>query len=156
MSETLIQVEVSIAAPPRQVWEVISDTRRYAEWVVNTDEVVSTTSDVADVGVTYEERNTVAGPIKSRSSWRVESVDPGRHTVHVGTGISIVKWMRLELTLAPEGDGTRYVHAFRYEPALGPLGPLVNAALKPSVSRDMRRTAQALKELCESEARVAA
>ena len=156
MSETLIEVELTIAVPPRQVWELISDTRRYAEWVVNTDEVLSASSDVADVGVTYEERNTVAGPIKGTSSWRVDSVDPGRHTVHSGTGIVLVKWMKLELTVEPQGEGTRYVHAFRYEPALGPLGPVMNAALKPSISRDMRRTAEALKALCEAQARVAA
>lgn len=152
MSEARIETTVHIAAPPERVWATIVDTRRYAEWVVNTDEVVSASSDVADEGVRYEERNTVAGPVKGRSRWRVESVDPGRGTVHVGEGIAVARWMRLELTVEPDGSGTRYVHGFSYEPALGRLGPVVNSALGPLLARDMRRTAESLKELCEREA----
>ena len=59
--------------------------------------------------------------------------------------------MTLEMTVEPDGDGTRYTHRFSYEPALGPLGPLVNLGLKPSLNGDIRRTVEALKALCERE-----
>ena len=152
MSESVIECIVRIAAPQEQVWATISDTRRYAEWVENTDEVVTASSEVATAGVTYEERNTVAGPLKGRSRWRVESADAPRHTVHSGEGIAVVKGMRLEMTLAPDGDGTRYEHRLIYTPAFGPLGPVINLVLRPSVQRATDRSVQRLKAICEREA----
>ena len=152
MAETVIEHVLTIAAPPAQVWATISDTRRYAEWVPNTLEVVTASCETADVGVTYSERNRIAGPLTGGSSWRVTAVDPGRSTVHEGEGIWIAKTMRLEMEVAPDGEGTRYTHRFVYEPALGPLGPLVNVGLKPSLRGDMRRAAENLQRLCEREA----
>jgi uncharacterized protein YndB with AHSA1/START domain len=153
MSESVIESIVQIAAPPEQVWATITDTRRYAEWVENTDEVVGASSQVATTGVTYEERNTVAGPVKGRSRWRVESVDGQRHTVHTGEGIAVVKGMRLEMTVLPDGEGTRYEHRLYYTPAFGPLGPLINLVLRPSVQGATDRGVRNLKAICEREAR---
>jgi len=151
MSEREVVIELEIAAPPERVWAVISDTRRYAEWVVNTLEVTRADSDVADVGVTYDERNKVAGPYHARSKWKVVESDGPRHTVHEGDGIPLARSMVLELTLAPAGDGaTRYTHRFAYEPGLGPLGPVVDLALHPLLRRDMRRSADNLKALVEA------
>ena len=148
----VIEQQVHIAAAPEQVWATIADTRRYPEWVANTISVVSASSDVADAGVTYTERNRIAGPLTGGSSWRVAVCEPPRHAIHDGDGIWIAKSMRLEMTVEPDGAGTRYIHRFSYEPALGPLGPLVNLGLKPSLTGDMRQTVDRLKQLCESEA----
>jgi uncharacterized protein YndB with AHSA1/START domain len=153
MGETRITIEQHIAAPPEQVWATINDTRRFAEWVVNTLEVTRADSDVADAGVTYDERNRIAGPLTGTSRWVVAASEPPRHTVHTGEGIWLAGAMRLEMTVEPEGDATRYLHEFFFEPGLGPLGPLVNLALKPSIGRDMHRSVQTLRELCEREAR---
>lgn len=152
MGESVIEHVLTIAAPPAQVWGTISDTRRYAEWVPNTLEVVEASSETAGVGVTYRERNRIAGPLTGSSSWRVTVSEPERRTVHEGDGIWIARTMRLEMEVAPEGDGTRYTHRFVYEPALGQLAPLVNLGLRPSLSGDMRRAAENLKALCEREA----
>lgn len=153
MSESVIESVVRIAAPQEQVWATITDTRRYAEWVENTDEVTSASSVVAEPGVTYEERNTVAGPLKGSSRWVVDSVDAPRHTVHSGEGIVVVKGMRLEMRLVPDGDDTRYEHRLIYTPAFGPLGPLINLVLRPSVQSATDRSVQKLKAICEREAR---
>lgn len=153
MAETRIAIQQHIAAPPAQVWATINDTRRFAAWVVNTLEVTRADSDSADAGVTYDERNRIAGPLTGGSRWVVASSEPPRHTVHTGEGIWLAGPMRLEMTVEPDGEGTRYLHEFFYAPGLGSLGPLVNLALKPSISRDMRRSVQLLRELCEREAR---
>lgn len=152
MSETTITIEQQIAAPPAQVWEMITDTRRYAEWVVNTLEVTRADSDRADAGVTYDERNRIAGPLTGSSSWLVTAARAPQHTVHTGRGIWLAGPMRLEMTVEPQGDGTRYLHVFSYEPGLGPLAPLVGRLLTPSIDRDMRRSVQTLREICEREA----
>ena len=151
MTVQVIEHRVHIAAPLAQVWATISDTRRYAEWVPNTLEVVTASSDVADLGVTYTERNRIAGPLTGGSSWRVTACEAPRHAIHDGEGIWVAKSMRLEMTVEPDGEGTTYTHTFSYEPGLGPLGPLVNLGLKPSLTGDIRRTAESLKALCESE-----
>lgn len=153
MGQTTITIEQHIVAPPERVWATITDTRRFAEWVVNTLEVARADSDSAEAGVTYDERNRIAGPLTGSSRWRVESADAPRRTVHSGEGIWLAGAMRLEITVEPDGDGTRYLHEFSYEPGLGPLGPVVDLALKPSIARDMRRSVQALCEICEREAR---
>ena len=152
MTVQVIEHRVHIAAPPAQVWATIADTRRYAEFVPNTLEVVTASSDVADLGVTYTERNRIAGPLTGRSSWRVTACEAPRHAIHDGEGIWAAKSMQLEMTVEPDGEGTAYTLTFRYEPGLGPLGPLLNLGLKPSLNGDMRRTAEQLKALCESEA----
>lgn len=152
MGETTITIEEHIAASPEQVWATITDTRRYAEWVVNTLEVTSADSEVADAGVRYAERNRIAGPLTGASRWVVTSVEAGRRTVHTGEGIWLAGTMRLDMTVEADGAGTRYLHVFTYEPGLGPLGPVVDLGLRPSIARDMRRSVQALRELCEREA----
>ncbi len=156
MSESVIECEARIAAPQASVWALICDTRRYAEWVENTDEVVRASADHAAAGVTYEERNTVAGPLKGSSRWVVDSADAPRHAVHSGEGIAIVKGLRLEMTLEQDGEGTRYLHRLIYTPRLGPLAPLVNLVLRPSVQRATRRSVENLKAICERESAGAA
>ena len=156
MALQTLEHHAHIAVPPDRVWSTIADTRRYAEWVVNTIAVVTASSNVADVGVTYEERNRILGPLTGGSSWRVVVCDAPRHAVHDGEGIWIAKSMRLDMSVEPDGVGTRYTHRFSYEPALGPLGPLVNLGLRPSLNGDMRRTVARLKELCEREHQAAA
>ncbi len=155
MAETLIETVLGIDVSPQRVWATIGDTSRYAEWVVNTEAVVKASAPVARAGVTYEERNTVIGPFTGTTRWHVTAFEPGRRAVHDGEGLTIVRWMRLELIVEPDAGGTRYTQRFSYVPALGPLGPVVNLMLRPSVSRDMHRSAQALKDLCEREARTA-
>jgi uncharacterized protein YndB with AHSA1/START domain len=157
MPRTMIASEILIAAPPQAVWELIGSTQRYAEWVVNTLAVTRVDAPVAEEGVSYDERNRVLGPWTARSTWRVLSADPPRHTIHEGTGIPLARHLRLECTLWPEpgaeGAGTRYRHLISYEPTFGLLGILINAAVAPSLRRDGRRTVQRLKVLAESEAK---
>ena len=113
--------------------------------------MVTASSEVADAGVTYTERNRIAGPLTGGSSWRVTACEPPRHAIHDGEGIWIAGPMRLEMTVEPDGDGSAYTHRFSYEPGLGPLGPLVKLCLNPSLTGDIRRAAEGLKALCESE-----
>jgi carbon monoxide dehydrogenase subunit G len=156
MSKSVIECSVDIDAPQDQVWTMICDTRRYSEWIENTDEVVTASSERADAGVTYEERNTIAGPLKGRSRWVVDVAEAPRRAVHSGEGILVVNDLRLEMELEPDGSGTRYVHRLIYTPAFGPLGPVINLGLKPSVTAATRRSLENLKAICEREARAAA
>lgn len=147
---TSVVCEIRIDAPPQRIWELLGATERYAEWVVNTLGVTRVDSPVASEGVTYDERNRVMGPWTARSTWRVASADPPRHTIHEGSGIPLARDLRLECTLSPDGSATSYRQQISYRPALGPLGRLIDAVVAPSLRRDLRRTVERLKALVES------
>ena len=72
---------VPVAASPERTWELLCDTRRYAEWVEDTDRV-SRTDGPAKLFSTYDEVNPILGPIKGRSHWVVIEFDPPRRQVH--------------------------------------------------------------------------
>ncbi|MEX2195891.1 MAG: SRPBCC family protein [Thermoleophilaceae bacterium] len=152
MAERSAVVSVTVAAPQEHVWDLICDTARYAEWVDATDEVVRTDGPAA-LGSTYEERNTVLGPIKSGSRWTVAEHDPPRRSVHRGEGIAIAKDVSLEMTLQSlGGESTEVTFTFRYEPAFGPFGRLLSAAvLHRQVEAGFRRSAGALAEIATRE-----
>jgi uncharacterized protein YndB with AHSA1/START domain len=146
---TSVASEIRIATPCQRVWDIVGATPRYAEWVVNTLAVTRFDNPRAEPGVTYDERNRIVGPWTARSTWRVVSADPPRHTIHEGTGVPLAVDLRLELTLTPEGDATHYRHVISYEPALGWLGRLIDLVVAPSLRRDGRRTVAKLKALAE-------
>ncbi len=147
---TEIVSEIRIQASPQRVWDLLGSTERYAEWVVNTLAVTRVDSPRADVGVTYDERNRVMGPWTARSTWRVLSADPPRHTIHEGSGIPLAQDLRLECTLTHDGEATSYRHVISYRPAFGALGRVIDAVVAPSLRRDGRRTVERLKALVEA------
>lgn len=152
MAERSIVASATAAVPQEALWELICDTARYAEWVEDTKEVVRTDGP-AEPGSTYDERNRVLGPISASSHWTVVEHEPPRRTVHRGEGVAIAKSIQIEMALQPVGaDATEVTLTLRYEPAFGPLGRLLAAAvLHRQVEAGMRRSADALAELAARE-----
>ncbi len=123
MGETTITIEQHIAAPPAQVWATIDDTRRFAEWVVNTLEVTR-----ADSESRGRRRHVRRAQPHRRAADRQLALgrrrgEPPRHTVHTGEGIWLAGAMRLEMTVEPDGDGTRYLHEFSLRARPRPARP---------------------------------
>ncbi|WP_228044424.1 hypothetical protein [Streptomyces ferrugineus] len=69
------------------MWDVISRTDRYAEWVAGAIEVTDHHG-VATVGKTYSERNRTLGPLKTDSVWTVREIEPFKRRVDTGTGFA--------------------------------------------------------------------
>lgn len=134
-----------VAAPAAAVWELLSDTSRYAEWVEGTDEVTRTDGPARE-GSTYDEINPIVGPWKGRSHWTVTVFDAPHRQVHRGEGIApTVKWLEVGMEVTPVGDAACEVTlTLTGESALGPLGALMLTALKGQVERDNRRTVENL------------
>jgi uncharacterized protein YndB with AHSA1/START domain len=86
-----VMVSRVIPASQEEIWQVLDDTSRYAEWVPQTLEVTRNDGE-AVVGATYDERNTVFGPIKGSSRWRVVERDPGRRTRCCWGGLRTRAW----------------------------------------------------------------
>ena len=73
MNRFVVTETAVIDAPVERVWEVISRTDRYAEWVAGAIEVTDHHG-VATIGKTYSERNRTIGPLKTDSVWTVEEI----------------------------------------------------------------------------------
>lgn len=139
-----VDVTERIARPPEEVHAFLSDFDRYPEWIPFTKEVTSVDRVDGVVGTTYTERGT-----GGRSRWEVVAYEEGRREVHEGDiGIATV---RIEMTMAPEGDGTRYRHVIDYRMKVPVIGAVLDKlVLGPQMRKGTRETVANLKRLLES------
>jgi len=102
-------------------------------------------------GVTMEELTRIAGPWKSVTRWRVTESDPPRRQVHEGEGVSTAKNMAVIIELSPAGQDTSFTLTVRYTPRFGPVGVLIDRAVRGSITRSQQRSAQAFAALVARE-----
>ncbi|MFC4949863.1 SRPBCC family protein [Pseudonocardia sp. GCM10023141] len=150
VSETAV-----LAVPVERVWEVISATHRYGEWVVGVLEVTDH-HETAQIGRTYAERNVTVGPLRTRSVWTVAEIEPMRRRVDTGTGFDPMHDMTntftfLECTLADGSRGTVMTYAVRYRPGLGPVGGLIDRLQRGGLRRNFQASMRRLEDLIVSE-----
>src|SRR5687768_3449497 len=148
-----VTVSRVIPASSEQIWEVLDDTSRYAEWVPQTVEVTRNDGE-AVVGATYDERNEVFGPIKGNSRWRVVERDPGRYSLHEGEGLPLVTNLSIEFRTEPAGESTEVTSTLRYDPTLGPVGALIDKAAHGQTVAAQEEALANLERLVTSEAGV--
>jgi Polyketide cyclase / dehydrase and lipid transport len=101
----------------------------------------------ARAGATYEELSRIAGPWKSVTRWRITEFDPPRRQVQQGKGVSTAKDMAAIIELSPAGQDTNFTLTARYTPRFGPVGALIDRAVRGSITRSQQRSAQAFAAL---------
>ncbi|MEA2330292.1 MAG: hypothetical protein QOH58_430 [Thermoleophilaceae bacterium] len=150
----MIEVTASavVPAPPERVFELLSDTERYPEWVTGTD-AVTRTDGRAREGSTYDEVNAIAGPWKAKTSWRVTEYETPRRQVHITSDLPLTSEFGIVMDVAPEGDASSVTVTLRGEPALGPIGAVFARLMRGQVERDNRRSVEAFAELAGRELR---
>jgi uncharacterized protein YndB with AHSA1/START domain len=146
-----VTVSRVIPAAAEDVWRILDDTSRFAEWVPQTLEVTRNDGE-AVVGATYDERNQVVGPIKGSSHWRVVERDPGRYSLHEGEGLPLVKNVSIEMRTEPAGEATELTSTLRYDTTLGPLGALIDKVAHGQTKAAQEKGLANLEELVRSEA----
>ena len=144
-----VTVSRVIPAPPEEIWRILDDTSRYAEWVEQTTQVTRNDGE-AVVGATYDERNTVVGPIKGSSRWRVVERDPGRYSRHEGEGLPLVANVAIEFRTEPAGESTEVTSTLSYDPTLGPIGALIDKAAHSQTVAAQEKSLANLEELVRS------
>ena len=145
-----VTVSRVIPAPSEQVWQVLDDTSRYAEWVPQTLEVTRNDGE-AVVGATYDERNSVVGPLKGSSRWRVVERDPGRYSLHEGEGLPLVDNVSIEFRTEAAGESTEVTLTLRYDTTLGPLGGLIDKAAHGQTVAAQEEALANLEEIVKSQ-----
>ena len=151
MARMQVTASGPVAAPAAEVWELLCDTSRYADWVVATDEVTRTDGPARE-GSTYDEINPIAGPWKGRSHWTVMTFDAPHRQVHRGEGIApTVKWLEVDMAVTPVGeDACEVTLKLSGESALGPLGALMAKALNGQIERDNHKSVENLAALVDA------
>jgi uncharacterized protein YndB with AHSA1/START domain len=106
-------VEVVVAAGPEQVWDVITDVTRIAEWsheCRGAEWLDGATG--PSVGARFTGHNRV-GPMRWSRTCTITDLEPGRVFAYsTGGGLppDSTAWM---FRLVPEGSGTRIVQSFQ-------------------------------------------
>jgi len=141
--------EAYVEAPPEAVWEVLADPYAYPRWVVGSKETTEADPQWPSPGTKFRVR-VGGGPLFFPDLTRSREVDDGRRIVlDAGGG----PWVgaRVEITLEPDGDGTRVTLV---EDPAGPFAPLralppVQLGIRVRNVESLRR----LKRLAEERAR---
>jgi len=147
---TTIEEVAVLPFPVERVWEVVSATNRYAEWV----DVVREVTDhhgTATVGRTYSEVNALLGPVTTRSTWTVREVEPMTRRVDAGTGFPLVHDLESAFQFRPVDGGTEMTYRVHYRFGLGRVGRLVDKAQQGGQRKAMRASMANLAELLRSE-----
>jgi len=144
--QTSIAAVAIIPAPPERVWEMACDSSRYPQWVENTLRMIHTDGPTRP-GATMEELTRIAGPWKAVTRWRVTEFDPPRRQVQAGEGIATAKDMAVIIELSPAGEGTNFTLTVCYTPRFGPIGALIDLAVRGPITRSQQRSAQAFARL---------
>ena len=148
VSQTLV-IDSSVS----RVWQVLSDTGRYSEWVESCIAVTYHHGPAALGGI-YRERNHFLGPFKPGTTWTVAELDPPRYRRDVGAGMPLLTGLEAIFELEPVagGDGreqTRLTYRNRYRVALGPLGRVIDRLQRPGLEAMMKRSMDTLAEVVQ-------
>ena len=152
MSQHRVRAERRIDAPVEDVWAVVDDTSRYAEWVDGCLEMTHHHGNAA-VGSTYGERNSTLGPLTATTTWTVLEDEPRARRVDGGEGLAPLRDFRNVFTFTPtsDGRGTLMTYEVTFRLALGPLGRVLAAVLGRSLPQEFQRSMQNLDTLLRSE-----
>lgn len=143
--------EIDVAATT--LWDLVSDTARYAEWVPLTAEVVRTDGRAA-LGSTYTERSVVVGPITAPAEWEVIEYQEGSWQRHRCTSIPFLKPLDVTVEVEELAEArSRLTLGWEGRTALGPLGLLFVKLQKKSFARDLEKTADNMAEAARRAAR---
>jgi len=144
---------IDIASLPHAVWDLVSDPKRYPEWVEVTDRMIDVPAEALREGSIYTE---YAGlwPFKSESTWRITAFEPHRRQVHLGDdGTAEVE---LTMLIEPTDEGSRFTQTldlrFRGVAALLMVAawPLV---MRRRMQRAVDRSVANARDLTETAAR---
>ncbi len=150
MPFTELTEKAVLAVPIERVWDVISATHRYADWVHGVLEVTENHGN-AQIGKTYSERNQTVGPLTTRSTWTVQEIVPMGRRVDTGVGFAPMHDMTNVFEFKPAAGGTEMTFTVRYRPGLGPIGRLIDKLQQPGLRKSFQQSMHNLEELIIAE-----
>jgi carbon monoxide dehydrogenase subunit G len=147
-----IEREIDIAAPLEDVYRVVMDPRRLADWVTIHEQLVHAPRGQLSEGDELAQKLKVAGQT-FKVSWTVVKAHSPRDVEWQGRGPMGTK-ARVCYWLEPDGDGTRFHYVNEYELPGGPLGKMGARIFERTAGKEADKSLERLKHAVESPARV--
>ena len=137
-----IEQTIDIAAPPEQVWSVMSDVERWPQWTASVKSVERLDAGPFAVG----SRARVRQPRLPTAVWTVTALEPGRSFTwrNASPGVTSVAVHTVE---AAGGDRSRVTLGVDWS---GPLAPLLRLIYGGLSRRYVAMEAHGLKQRCEA------
>jgi uncharacterized protein YndB with AHSA1/START domain len=145
-----VETTIDIAAPPKQVWEVLMDAGRLGDWVTIHRKLHGSPDKPLRRGSEIVQTLNLRG-VKFKVHWTVVELNEPSLAVWEGHGPAR-STAETRYELKPDGEnGTRFHYVNEFRPPLGPLGNAASRALVGGVSeREATASLRRLKSLVES------
>lgn len=143
-----VETSIHIAAPPEEVWDVVMDPHRFADWVSIHRDLHHADDGPPAEGMKLDQTLSIRGA-KFRVRWVLAECEPGTRAVWAGRG-PMGSAARTVYTLEAEDGGTRFGYENEFHPPGGPLGAAASRVLVGGVPRrEADRSLDRLKALVE-------
>jgi len=141
-----VTAQISLSAPPEQVWDVVMDPHRLTDWVTIHRRLLEHDPGQPRSGYQMEQRIHLRG-VDFTVHWTLVECRRGELAVWEGLGPAR-SHAHTEYRLSPEGDGTRFDYANEFRAPLGPLGAVAGRALVGGIpQREATRSLERLQAL---------
>lgn len=148
----VISAHRNLVVTPEEVWDLTSDTSRYADWVTSVLQV-NQHHGPARQGGTYTERVKSIGPLSTQAQWTVRTIEPIRLRIDSGLGFAPLHDVVNIFRFAPIGDGSATAMTYEFHFDLRPrsLGVLVHKFLSKSMRAEFDESMRRLESVILSE-----
>lgn len=142
-----VEREIDIAAAPEDVYAVLMDADRLADWVTIHEGLVEAPGGPLEEGSTLTQRLRLAGKCFT-VRWTVVENERARRVVWQGRGPMRSRASAI-YDLAPNADGTHFSYTNEYELPGGPLGRLAGPVVSRVTAGELDRSLERLRRLVE-------
>jgi len=147
---SLVTASIDLAALPADVWKLVMDPHRLADWVTVHRELHHADDGPPRVGYRMDQHIHLRG-VSLEIHWKLVECHPDELAVWEGRGPARSR-ARTEYILSPARDGgTRFDYHNEFHAPLGPIGAIVSRALVGGIpEREANRTLERLRAQLDS------
>ncbi len=138
---------LNIAAPPEDLYDVVTNASRLKDWVTIHEELVEAPSGSLKEGSKLTQKLKLAGRCFT-VRWTVVESDRPRRVVWEGRG-PVHSKASVIYDLEPDGSGTRFSYANEFGLPGGPLGRMAGPMVARATRGEMEASLEKLRKLVE-------
>ncbi len=142
-----VQHTVKIAAPAKDIYDVVMSPAQLERWVTIHHHLEGSPPARLEEGSKLTQCLKLAGK-KFKVHWTVIENDPCERVVWEGRG-PVASRARVEYRLSPNGENTTFSYLNEYELPGGPLGRFAGKAVSRVTQKELEGSLQRLKSLVE-------
>ena len=142
-----VERTIEIAAPAKQVYDIVMDPSRLTDWVTIHDRLEDAPNGRLKRGSKLTQRLKLAGR-SFTVRWTVVENDPCRRVVWEGRG-PVGSHAQVVYSFSENGNGTRFSYMNQYDLPGGPVGRIAGHAVSRVTEKELDGSLQRLKSLVE-------